>query len=159
MEAFAAAATIFTFIETGLKLSNKAIAVYKGRDELPGLQLMIAEFQKSNQEFISGLKLRSTRSDSGEALLAQTADECQKAATELLQLVDGLTMKDGEKRKRTALKLALKSEFRKSDVLGKQKLFEDLQKQCQNQLAKLMRYGTACEFLHMGCPVADFMLL
>lgn len=69
MEAFAAAATIFTFIETGLKLSNKAIAVYKGRDELPGLQLMIAEFQKSNQEFISGLKLRSTRSDSGKHFL------------------------------------------------------------------------------------------
>lgn len=141
MEAFGAAATIFTFIDYGIKLINKANAVYKGGHELLGLQLMVTEFQKSNDAFIKNFNLLSTGPESGEALLARTAEQCQEAATGLLQLLNELGLKDGEPRRRTALKIAFKSEIKKSAIMEKKLHFQTLETQCQHQLVQLMRYS------------------
>lgn len=125
-DALGAAAAIIQFIGVGIKLSNKAIAVYKdqGKQEFTTLKQETKQFQTSTDEFVNSLKLRSTGPNSGEALLIIIAKDCQQHAVRLVRLIESVQMKPGEKSIWKAVKTTTKSEFKSKDIVAKQKALE-----------------------------------
>lgn len=140
-DALGAAAAIIQFIECGIDLSNKTIAIYKGRHQFSDLLSMTQSFEKENQRFIEDLHLKSKSPDSGEELLIQTAKQCQQTADELTRLISQMSLRQGEKGKIKSLRSAIKTKYGEKDVLDKRDELERLRKSCHEQLTAIMRYG------------------
>jgi hypothetical protein len=138
-DALGAAATIIQFIGYGVKLSNKTIAIYRGRHQFADLLSMTQSFEGQNQMFMENLRLRSAGPDSGEEFLIQIAKQCQQTANELIQLINQIAVEQGQKSKRSAFWSAVKTNFKEKDVLAKREELECLQVRCHEQLTAMMR--------------------
>lgn len=136
-----AAAAIIQFIGVGIKLSNKAIAVYKDKDrqEFASLKQQTNDFQTSTKVLVDNLHVRSTGPDSGEAMLMRIAEDCQQHAAELVQLIDSVQMKPEEKSIWNALKMTTKSEMKAKEIVAKRKELKQARHRCQEQLSLMLR--------------------
>lgn len=139
-DALGAAAATIQFIGVGIKLSNKAIAVYKDQcqQEFTTLKQLTEEYQTSTDGFVNSLKLRSTGPNSGEAVLIHIVKDCQQHAVELVRLIESVQMKPGEKSIWKAVKMTTKSEFKSKDIVAKQKALKQARQRCQEQLSVMV---------------------
>lgn len=140
-DALGAAAAILQFVNCGVKLGVRAIAIYEGRGELADLQTETRKFQQRNEEFKATLHLRSPNPSSGEALLISIADDCHSKATDLADLLTELLSEAQGKSKVTAIKVAFKAELKKNkrEISGKRAELEALRQQCHEQLGVIIR--------------------
>jgi hypothetical protein len=138
-DALGAAATILQFVDYGIKFGNKVVAVYKNRSDLAELHKLTRDFQQANETFKEVLLLRSSNPNPGEILLIKIAEDCHQTATDLTNLLDGLVLKDDDKSKRSAFKVALRGEWKKKDILAKQHELELLRQKCHEQLSVIVR--------------------
>lgn len=139
-DALGAAAATIQFIGVGIKLSNKAIAVYKdqSQQESTTLKQLTEEYQTSTDGFVNSLKLRSTGPNSGGAVLIHIAKDGQQHAVELVRLIESVQMKPGEKSIWKAVKMTTKSEFKSKDIVAKQKALKQARQHCQEQLSVMV---------------------
>jgi hypothetical protein len=133
-----AAATILQFVEYGIKFGNKVIAIHKNRSDLAELHQLTREFQRTNEAFKESIRLRSPSPNSGEALLIKIAEDSHQNATDLADLLDGLILKEDDKSKRSAFEYAVKGEWKKKEILAKQRGLEVLRQQCHEQLSVIV---------------------
>ena len=138
-DALGAAAAIAQFIGYGIKLSNKAIAIYGGRHQFSDLLSATQSFGEQNQKFMDEMVLKSTDPTSGEGHLLQIARQCKQTADELMQIITSTMTESGQKSKRGALKSALKTSSKEKDVLAKREELERLRLRCHEQLTVMMR--------------------
>ena len=138
-DALGAAAAIAQFIGYGIKLSNKAIAIYNGRHQSSDLLSSTQSFAEQNQKFMDGLRLTSSGPASGEDQLIQIAKQCQHTADELIQIIKQTMAEAGQKSKRGALRSAIKTSSKEKDVLAKREELERLRVHCHEQLTVMMR--------------------
>lgn len=144
-DALGAVAAIAQFIEIGIKLTNKTIEIYNGQHQFSELLSLTQNFERENQEFMRNLRLQSTESGSAEELLLQTAKRCQQSANELIQLINQISMKQGEKQKRKAFRSAIKTKWREKDVLTKREELEQHRFHLHGQLIMIMRFVLSCD--------------
>ena len=140
-----AAATIVQFIEIGIKVTNKTIDIYNGQHQFSELLSLTQDFDEENQNFMQSLRLQSTGPGSAEELLLKTAKRCQQSANELIQLINQISMKEGEKQKRKAFRSALKTKWREKDVLTKREELEQHRSHLHGQLIMIMRFVLSCD--------------
>jgi hypothetical protein len=137
-DALGAAATIIQFVEYSIKFGNKVVAVYKNRSDLAELYQLTSDFQRANKKFKESLLLRSSNPNSGETLLIKIAEDSHRTATSLVDLLDGLTLKEDDRSKRSAFKIAVKGERKKKEILAKQRELEALRQRCHEQLSVIV---------------------
>lgn len=140
-DALGAAAAILQIIELGVKLGDGAIKVYNSKEgtsrELEELGKTTAVFEARNEEVVARCKSAGSGTASDNALL-NIALQCRQTATTLVQLVDELKIK-GDRTAWKAVKLVVKSEFKKDEIKGKQRELKQWRTECNEQILKMLR--------------------